>query len=172
MGHVLSITCAIAFALPASAQTQTVSLFNGELSLDLPSTAGAAKKLTANLYSIQPKAKKQKIVVYATKEPVLADESALTDAQLASSIKALLEAQGYTVESLKNRKNTFSARISTIGTVPWRKLGTASAKGLAQFTRTSKGQLLGAVVLSDPSQWNKGPTKAYRSAVLKVHTSN
>lgn len=157
-------------ALPvtASAQTKTVNLWNGQLKLSVPTTAGKEKKLTSNLFAIQPTAKKNRIVLYASREPVLSDEKTLTNPQLASSIKTLLEAQGYTVSSLTSKKNTFSAKLTGYASMPWRKVGSSAVRGIAQFVRTNIGQLVGAIVLSDPKEWNKKPTRDYRSAAAKI----
>jgi hypothetical protein len=169
--HFLCAVLAIlATALPtfASAQTKTVNLWSGQLKLAVPKTAGKTKKISSTLFSIQPTAKKSRIVLYASREPVLADETTLTNPQLADSIKGQLEAQGYTVSSLTSKNNTFSAKLTGYASMPWRKVGSSSIRGLAQFVRTSNRQLVGAIVLSDPSEWNKKPTRDYRSAATKI----
>jgi hypothetical protein len=137
--------------------------------MSVPTTAGAPQKISSNLYSIQPTAKKSKIIVYLSQEPVLKDEKALTNAQLGASIKSLLQAQGYTVKSLRNTKASYSAQITAYTRVPWRKIGTTPVRGLAQFKRTKGGQLVGALVLTDPKQWNTAPALNYRTAVKTVH---
>lgn len=168
----IAVVLAVGLCQPATAQTKFVSLWNGEVGLTVPAAAGSPKKLSANLYSIQPTAKKSKIVLYATRERILNDEKKLTDSQLAASIKTVLEAQGYTVESLKGKKGIFSAKLSGILNMPWRKVGASSARGMAQFKRTSSGQLVGALVLTDPEEWSKKSARGYRAAVTKVEVKD
>lgn len=158
----------IIFPSIVAAQTKTINLWNGQLKLAVPKTAGKTKKLSSTLFSIQPTAKKNRIVLYASREPVLADETTLTNPQLADSIKSQLESQGYTVASLTSKRNTYSAKLTGYASMPWRKVGSSSIRGMAQFVRTSDRQLIGAIVLSDPSEWNKKPTRDYRSAATKI----
>jgi hypothetical protein len=106
--------------------------------------------------------------LYTSREDVLADERNLTNAQLASSIKTLLEGQGYTVTSLTNKQNTFSGKLTGYASMPWRKVGSSPIRGSAYFVRTSGRKLLGAIVLSAPKEWNKKATRDYRSAITKI----
>jgi hypothetical protein len=172
-GLVLSLVaaCLVGYQHSAAAQTKSVSLWSGQLSLTVPSTAGKKKKISANLYSIRPTTKKSKIVLYGSREPVLADEKALSNAQLAASLKTLLEAQGYTVTSLTSKQNVFSAKLTAYASMPWRKVGSSAVRGMAKFVRTNRGKLIGAIILSDPKEWNKKTTRRYRSAVTKLKAS-
>jgi hypothetical protein len=106
--------------------------------------------------------------LYASREDVLADERNLSNTQLSSSIKTLLEAQGYTVASLTNKQNKFSAKLTGYANMPWRKVGSSQIRGSAYFIRTNAGKLLGGIVLSAAKEWNKPTTKAYRSAITKI----
>ena len=159
-------------ALAQKSKTKVVSVWSGKLKLSVPTTAGTPQKLSDNLYSIQPTAKKSKIIVYLSKEPVLKDEKALTNAQLGASIKSQLQAQGYKVMSLKNTKASYSAQLTAYTRAPWRKIGTTPVRGQAQFKRTKDGQLVGALVLTDPKQWASTPARNYRTAVTKVQVTD
>ena len=150
-----------------TAQSKNVTLWNGELQLTVPKTSGNAKKISSTLYSIQPTSKKMRVVLYASREPIRADEKSLTNAQLGASIKTLLESQGYKVTKFKTKSNTFTTNLAGNTKMPWRKVGTASVLGMAQFVRTSQGQLVGTFMLSDPKEWKKTSTRAYRTAVTK-----
>ena len=155
----------------ALAQTKSVGFWNGQLTLSLPTKAGKPKKISSSLYLIRPTNKKDKVVLYATREAISSDEKSLTNAQLARALKTLLEGQGYTVASLSAKGNTFSAKLTGYASMPWRKVGATAIRGAAQFVRTANGQLVGALALSDPKEWNRVQTREYRTAVTKSKVS-
>lgn len=104
-------------------------------------------------------------MIYVTREALRKDEIGKTNKQLASSIKTLLEAQGYEVIRLKNDGDTFTADFRTYASVPWQKVGTSFARGSARFTRTRSNELIGTILLCDPRQWTDSATREFKQVV-------
>ena len=142
-----------------------LKLFSNKVTIALPKTAGTLKKINSKTYQVQPTSSERKFVIYVTREALRKDELRKTNKQLASSIKMLLEAQGYEVIRLKNAGDTFSADFRTYSNVPWQKVGTSPARGTAKFTRTRSQELIGTILLCDPRQWSDSETKQFKRVV-------
>ncbi|MEY4668729.1 MAG: hypothetical protein RL518_1428 [Pseudomonadota bacterium] len=140
--------------------------------LAVPTTAQKPKKISSLMYSIQPRATTQKFVIFVTKEPLRKDERTKSNKDLGTSIKQLLEAQGYEVTSLKNKGTTYTALFRAYTNVPWQKVGTTATRGTAKFVRTSSNELVGSMLLCDPNQWSDPGIALYKKAVSSAKVSN
>lgn len=121
---------------------------------------------------MQPRSSRYRFIIFVTREPVLKDEVKKTNAQLVSSAKKLLEAQGYQVISITNKGDVFQADFRTYTKVPWQKVGTMYTRGSAKFTRTKSNELVGSVLLCDPKQWQNRATQAFKNAIASTKVAS
>ena len=143
-------------------------LWDGLVSVDLPRTAAAPQRASRRTFSVQPKASKYRFIIFVTREPLLRDEVTRTNAQLLSSVKKILEAQGYQIISLTNKGNDFEANFRVFTKVPWQKVGTMYTRGSAKFTRSKTNELVGSILLCDPKQWQNRATQSFKDAVAST----
>jgi hypothetical protein len=148
----------------------TAKLWNGKVTLRLPASATAPRKVSARLFSIQPRSRKNKFILYVSREPLLKDEVKRSNAQLKNSYKRILESQGYEVIGLTSKRGVFVADFRSYAKVPWQKVGTSPVRGKATFTRSGK-ELVGSVLLCDPKQWKNRETKAYIKTVTEAQVA-
>lgn len=151
-----------AYARPTTSARQ---LFSGKVTLQLPATAGAPKKINSKAYQVSPKSSDRKFVIYVTREALLKDEVSKSNKQLSSSIRAMLEAQGYEVLKLSGSGDVFTADFRTYTDVPWQRVGTSAVRGMARFTRTRSKELIGTILMCDPRQWTDSSTGDFKRVV-------
>lgn len=149
----------------AGSSAKTIPLVGSSVSLVLPNAAGNPKKISSTKYSISPKAANLKFVMFVTKEALKADERQKSSGALATSIRQMLEAEGYEISSVKIRGSAIVFNFETYSSLPWQKVGTTKARGIARFIRTSGNNLLGAVLFCEPSQWATSANQAFRSSL-------
>lgn len=157
--------------LAATGSSKTYRLFSGRAKLTLPKGASAPKKLEASMYLVQPKDSSKKFALYVTRERLRADELKMSKQELGDSIKKLLEAQGYNVISFTSRGQDYRADFTTYSTLPWQPVGTTPARGVAKFTRTVDKQLIGTILMCEPSQWTDAAIGRYKRAVSSTKVS-
>jgi len=167
---VLTISAAYEAVSTAHARTRGVArkLFAGKITLQLPREASAPKKINSKAYQVEPKSSERRFVIYVTREQLRKDEVGRSNRQLASSIRATLEAQGYQVIKLTTKGEVFTADFTTYTDVPWQKVGTSAARGVAKFTRTRAHELIGTILLCDPRQWADSATKEFKRVVTSA----
>lgn len=169
LGSVNPYAFSTSYADPVAGRTAanaTVSrVFDGKVRIALPKTAQKPKKVTSSLYSIQPRSPRQKFVIFVTKEPLQKDEIKKSNKELGTSIKQLLEAQGYEVISLTNQGTTYTAQFRAYTNVPWQLVGTTATRGTAKFVRTKNNELIGSMLLCDPSQWTDPGIGVFKKSV-------
>lgn len=104
-------------------------------------------------------------MIFVTKEPLRKDELKKSDRDLGRSIKELLEAQGYEITSLSNQGASYTAQFKAYTNVPWQQVGTTAVRGIAKFQRTTDNQLIGSLLLCEPSQWTDRGISSFKKAV-------
>lgn len=154
-------------------KSTATSIFGGRLHITLPKTAKSPKRVNASLYSIQPRLRRHKFVIFATKEPLRKDEIAKSNKALVTSVRQLLEAQGYQVLDISNQGTSFTANLRAYTNAPWQRVGTTPTRGTAKFVRTKDNQLVGSLLLCDPTQWKTPAINQFKKAVstAKVTTT-
>ena len=103
------------------------------------------------------------------------DLSVLSNKLLNESVKKTLQGLGLQVIGMVNSRNTFVVDFRAPmdpGVLPWQKVGPGVARGTAKFVRTG-GELSGAVLLCDPSQWKDETTQIFRNVIggMRVATN-
>lgn len=151
-----------------TAKTTTYSFFKGRASVTVPKGAKKPRKLSAAIYLVQPSDSKQRFALYISRDSLGKDERKMSKKALGSSIKKLLEADGYSVTSMKMQGADYVVNFTTYANVPWQKVGTAPARGVAKFTRTADNQLIGSALLCDPPAWSGRAIKVYKTTVAKT----
>lgn len=154
-------------------KSTSTSIFGGRLQITLPKTARSPKRVNASLYSVQPRLRRHKFVILATKEPLRKDEIVKSNKALVTSVRQLLEAQGYQVLDISNQGTTFTANLRAYTNAPWQSVGTTPTRGTAKFVRTKDNQLVGSLLLCDPTQWKTPAINQFKKAVstAKVTTT-
>ena len=154
-----------AVSADTASTTSKRNLFGGKITVSLPRSAGAPKKVNGKTFQVQPTSSDKKFVIYVTREPLSKDETRKGNKQLSASIKSLLEAQGYEVIRLTNNGSTFNADFRSYANAPWQKVGTTAVRGSAKFIRTTSDELFGTILLCDPAQWTDSATKEFKQVV-------
>jgi hypothetical protein len=149
----------------AATKTTPTKIFGGKVTLALPKTAKKPQKISSSLYSIQPTSPTKKFVIFVTKEPLRKDEIKKSTKELGSSLKELLEAQGYEITSLTNHGTTYTVQFRAYTNVPWQLVGTTATRGIAKFVRTKGNELVGSMLLCDPGQWTDPSIGAFKKTV-------
>lgn len=152
----------------ATTSSRTYSLFNGRTRITAPTSATTPKKLGSKTYLVRPKSRDKRFALYIVQEQVGADERRRSRVAFAKSMKQLLEGQGYTVSSLTSRGRDYTVKFSTFAELPWQKVGTTPARGIAKFTRTADNKLIGATLLCDPKQWSDPGIDMFKKAVVSA----
>lgn len=152
-----------------SKSSRVVDVWDGKVRLSLPSLAENPQPISQNIFSISPSANRPelKYVIFVVREPLRAGEVALSNESLKKEVGGMLEAAGYEVIGITNFDNTFLADFRAViapGTLPWQKVGPGMARGKAKFVRTSE-ELVGSVLLCDPSQWKNKTTQLFINVV-------
>lgn len=155
-----------------SATKNTTKIFGGQVLLALPKSAQKPKRISSSLYSIQPRSTNQKFVIFVTKEPLRKDELKKSNKELGRAITQLLEAQGYEVTSLTNQGTTYTAQFRAYTNVPWQSVGTTATRGTAKFVRTPNNELIGSMLLCDPSQWTDPGIGVFKKTVSGTKVAN
>jgi len=166
------------FLLPAqpsliaeSKTTKKVSLFKGRAVLVVPKTSKSPQKLYTNLVRVEPTDSTKKCVLYVSRDPLGSDETKMKNKALGDSIKTRLQGDGYTISSFKTQGSNFTANFTGFTEVPWQKVGAAPVRGLGRFIRTADKQLIGSVLLCDPTTWTDASISGYKTAVSKTVVS-
>ncbi len=157
--------------LAATSSSKTYGLFSGRAKVTLPKSAAAPKKLGASTFIVQPRDVSKKFVVYVTREPLRPNEIKMSKQEFGESIKKLLEAQGHTILSYSARGQDYRVDFTTYAVLPWQTVGTTPARGVAKFTRTADKQLIGSVLMCDPTQWLDSGIAGYKQAVSRTKVS-
>jgi hypothetical protein len=154
------------------AKSSPTAIFGGKLRIALPKTARPPKRVSASLYSIQPRLQRHKFVIFATREPLRKDEIPKSNKALVSSIRQLLEAQGYVVLDISNQGSNFTVNLRAYTHAPWQSVGTTATRGTAKFVRTKDNQLVGSILLCDPTQWKTPAINVFKRAVSSAKVTN
>jgi hypothetical protein len=157
--------------LAATSSSKTYGLFSGRAKVTLPKGAAAPKKLGASTFIVRPKEASKKFVVYVTREPLRPAEIKMSKREFGESIKKLLEAQGHTILSYSARGQDYRVDFTTYAVLPWQAVGTTPARGVAKFTRTADKQLIGSVLMCDPTQWLDSGIAGFKQAVSRTNVS-
>lgn len=152
-------------------KSRKVELWNGSVQLWLPKLAEDPELIGPKAYSIRPPADRPdlKYVIFVMREPLRADENKLSNQDLKDTLKVILQGVGYQEIEIthSDELNTFWADFRAVmesGVLPWQKVGPGIARGKAKFVRTGT-ELIGSVLLCDPSQWNEGTTQSFKQVV-------
>lgn len=154
--------------LAATGSSKTYGLFAGRARVTLPKSASAPKNIGNGMFLVRPKDSSKKFAVYITREPLRRDEVKMSKKEFGDSIKRLLEAQGYTLISFISRGQDYRVEFTTYASLPWQSVGTTPARGTAKFTRTADKQLIGTILMCEPSQWTDPLIGKYKQAVSKT----
>lgn len=157
--------------LAATRSSKTFGLFSGRAKITLPNSATAPNRLSAGTFIVKPKDASKKFVVYVTREPLLPGELKMSRREFGESVKMLLESQGHTILSYSTRGQDYRIDFTTYALLPWQGVGTTPARGVAKFTRTADKQLIGSVLMCDPSQWLDSGIGGFKQAVAKTKVS-
>lgn len=155
----------LATGASSSSSKTRYSLWSSKVRVSIPKTARAPKRINDGTFSIQPKSKDLKFVIYVAREPLRKDELKKTNKQLASSVRLLLESQGFQIIDFKTQGNSFVVDFRAFAEVPWQKVGTTYTRGTAKFTRTTSNELVGSVLYCDARQWKNPATADFRKVV-------
>jgi hypothetical protein len=151
-----------------SKTTKKLSFFKGRVVVSVPKTAKTPQKLFTNLFRVEPTDATKKCVLYISRDSLGSDEIKLKNKALGASIKLRLQGDGYTVSSFKTQGQSHTAYLTGFTEAPWQKVGSAAVYGVGKFTRTADKQLIGSVLLCDPTTWEDTANKGYKTAVLKT----
>ena len=150
-------------------KSRIAELWDGKLSLALPLLAQDPVKVDADgkLFSVRPPEDRTdlKYIVYVAREPLRADEESLSGNELNESVKKMLVGLGYEIISstYSDLLDTFLVDFRAVmepGTLPWQQVGPGIVRGKAKFFRVGD-ELMGSVLLCDPSQWKDGTTQSF-----------
>ena len=163
-------------ASPGVPKSRIVRVLDGKVRLTLPQLAANPEVLSDRVAVIQPQSDRPdlKYIIYAIREDLRPDLSALSNKSLNQSIRTTLQGLGLQIVGMVNSRNTFVVDFRApmdAGILPWQKVGPGLARGTAKFVRTGS-EISGAVLLCDPSQWNDETTQIFRNVIggTKVRT--
>jgi hypothetical protein len=155
----------LATGASSSSSKTRYSLWSGRARVSIPKTASAPKRVNNRTFSIRPKSKELKFVIYVARDPLRKDELKMTNKQLASSVRTLLESQGFQILDFKTVGSSFTVDFRAFAQVPWQKVGTTYTRGTAKFTRTAGNELVGSILYCDSRQWKNPATMDFRKVV-------
>lgn len=155
----------------ATANGTQFAVFNNLATIPLPATAGNPRRLNIRLYQIRPVAPQDKFVIFVAREALLADERRKTNAALVVQYRKILAAEGYQILALRTVGDVIEADFRTYAKVPWQKVGKSFVRGRARFTRTPTNELVGSILLCDPTQWTSGSLAPFKQSVATMAIS-